>query len=127
IGVCEQYPANNGQSCETGEICKSNGECQAGECVEEDLDCSDFDSDCTVGVCDLDTGECVLEVTNESMPCADADGCAIAPFCSAGVCADPDGGALFYEPFANNDAGWTLDTNWQIGPTSANCGDPATD
>jgi hypothetical protein len=127
IGVCQQFVGNNGKDCSTGEACKTGGKCQAGACVEQDVNCSFYDSDCSFGSCDLETGECVFNTANEGMPCSDADGCAVAPFCTAGVCNDPDGGALFYEPFANNDAGWTLGTNWQIGPAAAGCGDPGSD
>ncbi|HLT40459.1 MAG TPA: hypothetical protein VK034_29470 [Enhygromyxa sp.] len=127
IGKCEQHPLPPGSSCTTGEICKQDGECVQGECIEQDLDCTEFDSGCTLGSCDLETGECVLNIVNEGMPCDDAEGCAIAPYCISGECLDPDGGALFYEPFANNDAGWTLGPNWQIGPAAAGCGNPGTD
>lgn len=40
-----------------------------------------------------------------------------APSDGSNICG---GGTLyFYEPFANNDAGWTLGTEWQIGPATA--------
>lgn len=44
-----------------------------------------------------------------------------------------EGAVLFSEDFANNNAGWTLGTNWQIGPAVASAptgvgnGDPGTD
>jgi hypothetical protein len=127
IGVCEQYPFNEGNDCVTGELCKQDGQCTAGACIEDDLDCTALDADCSMGVCDLMTGECVVEVVNEGMPCTDAEGCAIAPYCTAGLCEDPNAGALFYEPFANNMAGWTLETNCAIGNAVAGCGDPGLD
>ena len=127
IGICEQFPANPGGDCTNDEICMANGQCVDGVCVETPLDCTEFDSDCTMGFCDMDSGECAVENINEGMPCAGAVGCTSNPVCGDGVCDDPNGGALFYEDFADNSAGWTLETNWAIGATFAGCGDPATD
>ncbi len=61
-----------------------------------------------------------------------ACGCGGTNQCQNGsiVCA---GGPVtyLYETFANNNAGWTLGTEWQIGPAvggpAGNCADPATD
>jgi hypothetical protein len=127
IGACIQYPVNDNLSCATGEVCRTGGTCNAGECVEQDVDCSEFDSGCTAGVCDLDTGECMGAIVNEGLPCYDIAGCFESATCSEGVCANPVGGPLFYEEFANNDAGWELGPNWEIGSAVAGCGDPGID
>jgi hypothetical protein len=77
----------------------------------------------------------VAEVANEGNPCNDNNACTAGEVCTAGTCADPNNpdGYVFYEPFADNDAGWMLGTEWQIGSATASAGhnsgnpDPAMD
>jgi hypothetical protein len=126
-GMCETAPANEGGDCASGDLCLVNGMCTAGACMEEPLDCTGLDDQCSVGVCNPDDGSCVAEVANEGMACDDGDSCSDAEVCTAGECIDPGGGTLFYDEFANNNAGWTLGTEWQIGSAVLGCGDPGTD
>jgi hypothetical protein len=37
------------------------------------------------------------------------------------------GGTLFSEDFSDNSAGWTLGTEWAIGPAVSGCSDPSAD
>jgi Dictyostelium (slime mold) repeat len=85
---------------------------------------------CTTDVCSASTGG----ITHTPISCDDANpctadscntttGCVNTPISGTGV-------TLFSEDFSDNSAGWTLDTEWQIGPAVAGCtsgADPATD
>lgn len=51
-------------------------------------------------------GSCVAEPANEGLACDEGDVCSTGEVCTMGECIDPNGGTLFYEEFANNDAGW---------------------
>ena len=127
VGTCELAAANNGDACDNGDPCMDSGECMGGDCIELPTDCTDFDSDCTMGYCDDMTDQCEVMNINDNMPCSDAVGCVQNPTCMAGVCDEPNGGPLFYDEFTDNGNGWTLDTNWEIGPALAGCGDPGMD
>ncbi|MBN1514172.1 MAG: hypothetical protein JXB13_19300, partial [Phycisphaerae bacterium] len=50
------------------------------------LDCTHLDSECTLGVCDSGTGQCVALPANEAGPCDDGDPCTEGDQCVAGVC-----------------------------------------
>jgi hypothetical protein len=126
MGVCEQVPTD-GAACDTGDLCLPNGMCNAGACEGQPVDCSGLDDFCGMGTCNPDDGQCIVEPINEGVACNDNDKCSVGEACTAGACGGGMGGTLFYEEFANNMAGWTLDMEWQIGPAVAACGDPATD
>ena len=126
-GMCEAAPANEGAACASGGLCLVNGLCNAGTCIEEWLDCTHLDAQCVQGNCNPDDGSCVATPVLEGMACDDDDNCTAAEVCTAGECIDPIGGAIFYEEFANNNAGWTLDNEWELGPAVTGCGDPGTD
>jgi len=110
-GVCTLDPIPPGESCALGT------------------------DDCNDGTCDMD-GNCVSTPVNEGGACEDGSSCTTGTTCAAGVC---QGGmstidVYFSEDFSSNAAGWTLDTNWQIGPAMASpspgaCGpgDPGVD
>jgi len=71
----------------------------------------------------------VAAPANEGNACDDGQSCTANDVCTDGVCTDPDNpdAYLFFEPFADNSANWTLGTNWSIGTAVAGCGDPGTD
>ena len=78
----------NGVPDECEDLCMVDG---------EPVDCSHLDSDCTLGVCDPQTGQCLVQPFNEDGPCDDGDPCTTDDHCEAGVCsgtfadADNDG------------------------------------
>ncbi len=78
---------------------------------------------CTDDICDSMTGVITHPVTDcdDGYACT-MNSCDVALGC---VATGPD--FYFEEGFSDNSAGWTLDTDWEIGPAVANCGDPATD
>lgn len=126
--ACVPEAINEGGDCGGDDLCSSQNVCTAGVCGGGvPVDCSDLDNACTVGLCNPEDGQCIAEVAPNDTPCQAALGCGDAAVCTDGACIDPDGEAFFYEPFSNNDNGWTLGTEWEIGPAVAGCGDPDTD
>ncbi|MFX1286455.1 MAG: PKD domain-containing protein [Promethearchaeota archaeon] len=84
---CENQPddtrCDNGQFCDGIETCDALLDCQAGT----PLDCSDFDDQCNVGICDEVNDQCVANPDPyEGQPCDDGDPYTIGDTCSAGVC-----------------------------------------
>ncbi|MFV8754332.1 hypothetical protein ACNOYE_27620 [Nannocystaceae bacterium ST9] len=127
-GSCVAEPANEGLDC--GGLCAPGALCSAGACMGgEPVDCTALDDECNLGTCDPMDGSCVAAPANEGVACNDGEACTITDVCTAGTCTDPDNpdGYLFAETFANNNAVWTLGTNWAIGSAVAGCGDPALD
>jgi len=119
-----------------------NGICDTmtGQCVQDPIApgqmCQEAADDCNVGICDMN-GMCNPQPANEGGACEDGNSCTAGETCTAGVCG---GGTMvpqttyFSEDFADNAAGWTLDTEWQIGaatsstaPGSCGNGDPGMD
>ena len=78
----EGQECDDGNVCSTGNIC-SNGLCTAGVPV----DCSALSNPpCTLGVCDIGQGGCVAVLSEEGLPCDDADPCTESDLCVGGVC-----------------------------------------
>lgn len=127
-GSCAADPINEGGDC--GDLCNPGGSCMAGSCMGGvPVDCSALDDTCAAGTCDPADGSCFAAPANEGMACDDGSSCTLVDACTDGVCTDPDNpeGYTLFEAFPNNMQGWTLATNWAIGPAVAGCGDPATD
>jgi hypothetical protein len=147
---CEAKP-QTGPACEDGNPCTLSDTCQAGTCAAgSPKDCSKLTGACADGVCDTATGDCMSAPKNEGMVCNDNNGCTINDKCAAGACVGPAGNegqtcedqvscttgevcvagecfiaaprVYFVEPFASNDAGWTLGTEWEIGAAKASSG-----
>ncbi|MBW2718793.1 MAG: hypothetical protein JRD94_09630, partial [Deltaproteobacteria bacterium] len=82
-GACINEPVQDGTPCDL--LGLGDGVCEAGECVEEDLcegvTCDDTGNDCTVSMCNIDTGVCDEMNAEDGTSC---DGGAGA--CSSGVC-----------------------------------------
>lgn len=87
--VCLTTPINEGGVCDDGELCTDDGMCASGICTgAPPTDCTAFDSQCTVGVCNATTGACYSEPANEGMACSDGDPCTENDVCgNSGVCA----------------------------------------
>lgn len=127
-GACDNHCA--------GDLCVWDAFCQQGQCVGEQQDCSELDGECATGVCEPSTGNCVVDPAPDNSSCDDGDECTADEFCSSGECGGGtplSGGVLFSDDFADNNAGWQLDTEWDIGPATSSSGhsqhnaDPATD
>jgi hypothetical protein len=121
--------------CMQGRCDPSSGQCKA-EPVPEGNPCSDAIHACNTGICD-NHGACVPVPVPDGLTCEDGDACTAGETCTAGACKGGQPAVLieyFRETFATNTAGWTLGTEWQIGPAKASPGgagvgaeDPAVD
>ncbi len=86
-GACIPKPINDEGACDDGDPCTVGETCDAGICGGgTPKDCSQFDGECSVGVCDDTTGECTAESINEGGACDDGLYCTEGETCSAGVC-----------------------------------------
>jgi glucose/arabinose dehydrogenase len=74
-------------SCDDGNPCTLNDVCSNGVCAGEPIDCSGLDDVCVVGICDEQTGSCVIDPVDAGTPCDDGDACTNDDACSNGVCA----------------------------------------
>jgi hypothetical protein len=89
IGVCDEatkkcgsQPGNDGAQCDDKDACTSSGFCMNGACAKgPQIDCSLFNSECTVGVCKPGIG-CAAQPANENGSCDDGK----ASPCSVGKC-----------------------------------------
>jgi len=50
------------------------------------VDCSNLDSQCTVGVCVPNTGQCEAQTANEGASCDDGNACNVGETCQSGTC-----------------------------------------
>ena len=86
--------------------------------------CPEATDACHQGICDV-SGACVGSPANDGGGCDDGSVCTVNDTCSAGTCSGIIVGAgtvYFSEDFSDNSAGWTLDSEWQIGPAMASDG-----
>ena len=130
---CYAEPLNEGATCSDGNACTTNTVCTAGSCGGGDaVDCSYLNTGCQVGSCNQANGQCQVQTLPNGAACDDGFPCSTNTTCQAGACV-PDNLVPFWtEDFANNDAGWTLGPEWEIGPaqgsTCPNLGqDPGSD
>ncbi|MBK8251512.1 MAG: hypothetical protein IPK82_02445 [Polyangiaceae bacterium] len=162
VGGCKAVPKNDGIACDDGLYCTANDTCQNGTCVGGGaLPCAP-PGGCFVGMCDELFNTCTAVPGNDGAACDDGSPCTESTTCAAGVCANGtpanDGAACddgtsctmgetcaaglctggagptiyFADDFKDNSKGWTLGTEWAIGPAMMSIGgtgnpDPATD
>jgi hypothetical protein len=118
--TCVATPANEGEDCDDGSLCSLSSSCQAGTCTAKDpVDCTGFDSPCTQGQCDPDSGACLAIDLPNGGECDDGDGCTVVSTCKAGSCTSNEASAQFFEDFANPAPGWEFDKLWAIGKAKA--------
>jgi hypothetical protein len=86
-GSCVLQSANEGGTCDDGDLCTENNTCNAGFCGGAPVDCSGVDDDCNIGVCEAATGSCLQQPANEGAACSDGSLCTQTDVCAAGVCA----------------------------------------
>ncbi len=118
IGVCVGgAPLNENAACDDGLWCTAYERCIAGACTPEVTDPCQTDQGCGLWTCDDTIDACVVAPENEGAMCDDSIGCTTGTSCMMGECR---GGMIaqevFSEDFADNVAGWTLGTEWEIGP-----------
>ncbi len=119
-GHCAAAPAGDGEPCEDADMCTLKSLCKAGACVSAaDMDCSAFTGPCRAGVCNPNTGACLVEWLNEGKACDDGLECTVFEQCSEGECvAKPPPGPLLFTDFSGVD-GWKAAPPWAIGPAKA--------
>jgi MYXO-CTERM domain-containing protein len=80
-------PSASGTAC-GGDVCVDAGTCDGnGVCSgESNVDCSNLDTDCEIGVCDGTSGACVAQPRADGTVCDDADACTENNICESGVC-----------------------------------------
>lgn len=131
--TCKAQPDHEGQACDDGSPCTTASSCQAGSCAATaTVDCGAFDSACTQGQCDPQSGACLAVDLTNGTPCDDGDACTVAEACKDGACITHEPGVLFFEDFSAPAPGWALDKLWEIGPAlaspaAAGGADPADD
>jgi len=115
--LCKSTPIHEGEACDDETLCTTASSCAAGSCIAtETVDCSGFDSACTQGQCDPNSGACLAIDTLNGTACDDGDSCTAEEFCKDGSCVTAEAGALFFEDFTNPAPGWELDKLWELGP-----------
>jgi hypothetical protein len=129
---CYGAPINEAQACSDGNACTNATVCVSGECTGTPVDCSHLDFGCEVGQCNQANGQCLVQLLPDGVACDDGFACSTNATCDAGVCVPGNLAPFWTEDFADNNAGWSLGTEWEIGPAVAssctNLGqDPATD
>ncbi|MFN2425603.1 MAG: hypothetical protein ABR587_04050 [Candidatus Binatia bacterium] len=83
---CFASPKEDGTPCDDGDGCTADDACNEGACVGAPRDCSEFDDECHVGICNGDTGTCQGDLVEDETPCNDGDLCTSNDQCSNGVC-----------------------------------------
>lgn len=85
---CSSVPMPDGSFCGNPEnACIGGRRCMSGKCTDVDLkDCSGLDSECSEGVCDPESGECVRAALNEGKSCSSGLLCIKNEICHNGFC-----------------------------------------
>ena len=82
LGICSAD-----SDCDDGSACSGTASCVDGYCVRgEAADCSDLDDACTIGRCDVASGECEAVPRTDGSPCNDGFYCTTDDVCMDGVC-----------------------------------------
>ncbi len=108
---------NNGDPCDDGDPCTADDVCTGlNTCAGTALDCTAFDTACTVGACDPDAGECVAQPVVDGAACDDGDACTAGDACLGGTCtpgapADCDDGEVCTDDACDPMAGCTNEPN----------------
>jgi hypothetical protein len=83
---CDEPDVKNGAPCDDGDPCTVGESCRDGECKSgKQRDCSDLDTDCSVGQCDPDLG-CIKVPYNDGATCDDGLYCTTEDTCVNGDC-----------------------------------------
>jgi hypothetical protein len=134
-GVCDQghcttvtFP--DGTACEDFDPCTFDGICIGGNCTPGPIQCGG--DQCNDGVCTVNG--CTTQPKANGTPCNDSNPCTSLDACNAGMCIGSGGPVVYFsDDFSTPNMGWTLGTEWQIGPATVSTGqsfgnpDPAQD
>lgn len=114
-GKCNIVTATNtGMACDDGLYCTKNDSCQPSGICSGPPTCTNPTA-CIVSNCDEAADKCVLDPKANGEPCA-TSACSAGQTCDNGICGGGTAAATyFYENFANNNKGWLLGPEWQIG------------
>jgi hypothetical protein len=145
-GVCTQKAINEGGSCNDGLFCTINDHCVMGTCMGGGANPCTSGNPCLVGTCDEVNKKCTSMPGNDGASCTDSDvcntnkhclmgacaggtpanngmacpppsTCTVGTTCMNGVCGGGTGPTVYFsDDFHDNSKGWTMDTEWQIGP-----------
>ncbi len=119
-GKCNIVVAKNtGLPCDDGLYCTKSDTCQANGTCSGPPTCTN-PTPCIVSTCDEVANKCTLDPKAPGEPCA-TSACSAGQTCdNNGICAGGTAAATyFYENFANNNKGWLLGPEWQIGAATA--------
>lgn len=84
---CVFNSVKDGQQCFTNDKCHTANFCKNGICTLGPVkNCSHFDTQCSRGVCDSTSGECVRVAINERDACDDGMSCTIQDQCHNSYC-----------------------------------------
>jgi hypothetical protein len=84
--ACAIAAGNDGKACDDKNVCTGDGVCNGGSCVPGvAISCAQFDTQCTKGVCDPQSG-CGPAPVNEGLGCDDGLFCTDGDVCLAGTC-----------------------------------------
>jgi len=76
-----------GTTCDDNNPCTIDDTCISGQCASGiEKDCSEFDTICTMGVCDISSGICYPTNINEGLVCDDDRTCTFDTECKSGEC-----------------------------------------
>ncbi len=87
-GACRFVPDDYGDPCDDDDSCTVDDFCVNGQCRGTPINCSSFDSECTVGVCDPFGGCYALHVEAYTRCNVSADACASNYYCLFGSCVE---------------------------------------
>jgi MYXO-CTERM domain-containing protein len=79
----------DGETCDDGSACTSNDTCQSGTCQGGQTTTCNDNNPCTSDVCDVVTGQCVADPTQDGASCPDDGLSCTSDLCSSGVCEHP--------------------------------------
>ncbi|HIA02949.1 MAG TPA: hypothetical protein EYN66_13760 [Myxococcales bacterium] len=86
-GECVATLADDGASCDDGNICTLDTICLTGACQGgTSFVCEQPDSPCLISFCNADSGQCELYPLPDEVPCDDGSLCTAEDVCKAGVC-----------------------------------------
>lgn len=89
-GACVTYYESSATSCTDGNLCTQDEHCSGydASCIGgSPINCSSFNSQCTVGVCSSMTGSCQAQIANQGSSCnADSNPCTVNDTCHLGTC-----------------------------------------
>ena len=86
LEICQNTAFPDGLLCDDEDLCTIGDSCIAGVCQGTPKDCSTLDGDCTTGMCDPHTGECVRQNNANGTVCDDNLYCTESDSCQDGIC-----------------------------------------